>query len=264
MLQNIPVNEIFTALRKTPAGRSLRQSPRFAPYRHSSESLILWRRILGPSGITYYHMKHVYSILGKFLKVDISARQDIFSSQDIRWLLLGAACHDFGEAILEGEDSVGDIVFFLKNKNHVEKEFIIFQKVLQSLSISDSLKKDLTLAYQEVVMNDSSHLFRYFQSLERTEYLMTALTVFRNYQQFKRLTNSKLLVGNVLAVHIDKVTQFASQHAAIDKFLKKNSHHITQAYKTVSDDYRNYALDNHLKSSNIDDSWKAWQRFLEI
>lgn len=145
----IPVAEIFSALKKTPAGQSLRTTPRFNLFK-DSEPLSHWRSVLGPSAVTYSHMKFVHKITMRFLKDEVAADHEKFTINDRQTLLLAAACHDFGEAIID-DNGIGDIALIFKNKKHEEIERKVFIQVLDLMDLDKSLKRNLIDSYAKVV-----------------------------------------------------------------------------------------------------------------
>lgn len=209
--QETSVKELFVALRKTPAGKYLSSSLRFRFYKTDREDPFLWRRVLGPSAITFSHMQYMYKVVSSFLRIELKMNPKKINGGDQNKLLLAAACHDFGEAIIDN-NGIGDIPDPLKTKEHQLIEQKIFYDVLKILPLKKSLKEEFALAYEEVIVDENSLLHSYFRTIEQLEYIMTAMNVVRASKKRVYITNGKLLVGDVLSNSLIPVLTKTSQY----------------------------------------------------
>lgn len=253
----IPVNEIFDSLRKTPAGKYFLSSLRYKVFKTDKDNDFIWKKVLGPSGVTFYHMEDLYELTSFFLKID-SNKTNKIKPREQRKLLTAVVCHDFGEAILQG-NGIGDIPDPLKTKAHENIEKKIFYQVIKTLDLNEKLKKEMTTAYEEVVMDESSQLHSYFRSVENFDYILTALRVVKFAKRRIYLTNGKILVGNVLARSVPYMINGPIHNFYSFRFLlDKKASQISSAFNYSLDYFRRAPLDGAMKTLEIDSSWKAW------
>lgn len=254
VLPEIPVKEIFAALRKTSAGRSLQRMLRFGLYKDPKETSVHWKKILGPSAATYTHMQYLYYFLSNFLKNELSRDPALFNREKQRVLLMASSCHDFGEAIIDGE-GIGDIAAPLKNKKHEEKEREMFERVLGLLKLDKNIISELKEAYQNVVVENSSHLHRFFRAVEKTEYIDTILKTYKKCTNGYKLVNQKLLIRQVLSYDLPFVIEYSKEFYSVKKYLFINANHITGAIKFSSNGY--------IKTGDIEKTYQLWMDCLD-
>lgn len=262
-LPTIPVSEIYKALIHTPAGKSLRASIRYEPFRHRSEDAKHWRKILGPSAITYSHMRHVYKLTQKAIKHEQKISHERFSRIQQETLLLAALCHDFGEAILDN-NSVGDVPATKKEARHEKMEQLVFKQVLSSLRLNPKLKAKMWKSYYEVCHNKNSPLYKFFHLIEHMDYMDTGLTVFKNLSRGKnKLKRGKHIIGQILTFSIPLLVD-----------SEKNSHHSTRHFvrtrKEIIHEMFRYVIRDYRKAEKlgkvilgIDIAYVAWQDYLK-
>lgn len=258
----IPVTEIFQALARTPGGKYLKTAVRYNMYREPHETVKFWRSVLGPTAITFSHMKHMYKITKSLMNVELQHNPLKFTSEEQRKLLIGVACHDYGEAIIDGE-GCGDISFVFKTGDSVSTEEAMCNKVLDSLPIDEALKHEMGHAYHEVVMNEQSDLFKFFRDVEQTEYLMAAMNVYNvGRMQNLRIHHDKVLIGNTLGPNLEPIIENVNQYPSIAKFLRSRVSDINGMFEYASDDYKKSKLPIKAKIGDIDSAFAAWQKFI--
>lgn len=194
---NLPIKEIFSAVKKHPAGDSLKKTERFSGFRED-ESNEVWREVLGASANTLEHSQLFTGVVSAFL----SDEGDRYSTEERIKLVLGAAVHDFGEASING-DGVGDVAWYLKTDETDKEEAEIAHRVISELDVPDELKEDLHTAYKEVVEGENEKLHFAYNALEKAEYFMTAMKVYQNCRKREKigkpiLRNEKDFVGRVI------------------------------------------------------------------
>ena len=259
-LPEINVAEIFTALRKTPAAKPLRSMLRFGPFRHETESPQHWKKVLGPSANSFTHMPYVYKFLRKMIATELQISPNFFTKEEQKTLLLAAACHDFGEAVINGQ-GVGDIIIIWKKPYHEEQEHKVFDEVLAMLKLPKKLKGEISTAYNIVMREKTNRLGHYFNAIEKTEYLDTILKVYRNHLAENRIKNRQLLIGQVLTTYIPPLIEHTEQYVSIKKYLGKNRHFISSAFKYTYRDYVNHDPTDKRYVKGIETSLQKWTEF---
>ncbi|HEY4496692.1 MAG TPA: hypothetical protein VI432_00905 [Candidatus Paceibacterota bacterium] len=259
LIPKIPISHIFEVLGKTPAGESLKNTVRFNVYR-DSESIGLWKMALGPSAITYSHMIYMHALVNYLLHRELTSNPGLFTADEHRELLLAAACHDFGEAIINGE-GIGDVSDPYKNEELEEKEADMFQRVLFSLDLDSELKKEMFNSYQSVIRGGNKKMYDYFRGVEQMEYIMTGSNIFRQKENIK-IKNGAILIGSVLAVSIKPTIEKAKKFLSIREILSKNKKAITGMFKHSKEKYtkiRNPMLKK--PGAAISPALKSWQQY---
>lgn len=262
-LPTIPVAEIYKALIHTPAGRSLRATLRYEPFRHQSEEKKHWLKILGPSAVTYSHMKHVYKLTKKSLQHELRMNPKLFSRVEQEMLLLASVCHDFGEAILD-EKSVGDVPATKKRAQDEKIEQRVFKQVLSSLKLNPRLKVKLWKSYFEVCHKKNSPLFKFFHLVEHIDYMDTGLTAYKNLANGKsKLKRGKHLIGQILTFSIPLLVNPGKNfHHSTRDFIKSKKKDIHDMFEYVIHDYRKAERLN-LVILGIDVAFVAWQDYIK-
>lgn len=200
---------LFNALEENIAAISLKGIVRWDRFRHPelSETPKHWVDVLGETAIVFSHMRYFSRITEDFIKKEWPK----FNKRQRRALRLGISLHDVGEAEIDGL-GIGDVPVPLKNESHEKIEREVAKKVINSLDIPENLKKELNSAYQKVVVGKDPVLHNAFKALEKTEYLMTGLNVFKEARRRKNIGlpgifEAKRLVGLVLAKDLPKVIE---------------------------------------------------------
>lgn len=258
---DIPVSEIYKALSRTTAGISLKKNARYEPFRHKTEDHKHWRSVLGPSAITYSHMKHVYKLTKRALDHETQMNPKSHTSLEREMLLLASLCHDFGEAVLD-QTSVGDVPAPLKKPDHEKKEREVFKKVLKSLELESKLKQKLLKSYLEVCHNKNSHLFKYFHLIEHIDYLDTGLHIYRSLTRLnKTLKRGKYVIGQILTFSIPiLVDEKRNHHPSTRRFIYTKRHEITAMFKFCANEYRK-AESQKKVIPGIDVAFMRWQQY---
>ena len=260
-LPTIPVSEIYKALIHTTAGKSLRANIRYNPFRHETEAKKHWREMLGPSAITYSHMKHVYKLTKKALQNELKISPKKFSRVEQESVLLAALCHDFGEAILD-EKSVGDIPAPKKKAQHDIIEQHVFKQVLSSLKLNPKLKAKMWKSYYEVCHNKNSPLYKFFHIVEHIDYMDTGLRVYKNLVGGKNaLKRGHHLIGQILTFSVPILVESESYHSA-HQFTRINKVQIHEMFKHCVVEYRKAERLNQV-ILGIDDAYATWQKYLK-
>ncbi len=261
-LPTIPAADIYKALIHTPAGKSLRASLRYSPFRHNEEDKGHWRKMLGPSAITYSHMKHVYKLTKRALLHEQKISHKLFSRMEQETLLLAALCHDFGEAILD-DKSVGDVPAPKKRALDEKIEQRVFKQVLKSLNLNSKLKSKMWMSYREVCHNKKSRLYKFFHFIEHIDYMDTGLTTYKNLASGKnKLKRGKHLIGQILAFSIPVLANSDHNHNSTHHFLRTREEKISEMFKYCIVEYRKA---EKLKRVilGIDVAVVTWQNYLK-
>lgn len=109
----------------------------------------------------------------------------------------------------------------------------------------------------------NSSLYNFFHHIEHTEYLITALRVFKNHKKGLKIKYGKLLIGNVICNTSGVLTtKKHAEHPSIKKYLMKNSTEILNALDYIYKHYKKSKF-NGLNSPDIDTSQKTWQSYFQ-
>lgn len=248
--------QILTALRQTPAGESLTTLYRWSFFR-KQESNDDWRDVLGATAIDFSHGQVMYGVGRTFL----SHEQGRFTPEREKTFLLGLLTHDFGEATVEGIESVGDVPAIFKTSDDERKESVVAREVIRRLDVDDETRASLWFAYEQVVEGKDQELHDAFRALERTEYLMTALKVFQNGNRRRAegkegIQQERLLVGRVLVKDIPVIlTEYVPQYPdSIGMYLKTVAPIIDEAYAAT----KSKLVEEGVPTETFE---AAWQRF---
>lgn len=196
------------------------------------------------------------------MSIELQYNLSKFSPEEQRALLLGVLCHDYGEAIIDGEGH-GDIAFIFKTSDSVGAETTICHKVLNSLPIDESLKHEMMHAYHEVVVNDQSRLYHFFRDVEQTEYLMAGMNVYNAARLHGiKIHHDKILIGNTLGPNLEPIIANAAQYPSIAAFLKSRFSEINGMFEYATEGYKKSTLPIKAKIGDIDSAFNAWQRFI--
>lgn len=260
-LPTIPVAEIYKALVHTPAGKSLRTTLRYNPFRHQRENAKHWRKMLGPSSITYSHMKHVYNLTKRALLHEQKMSHKLFSRMEQETLLLAALCHDFGEAVLD-KNSVGDVPASKKKAQDEKIEQRVFKQVLKSLELNPKLKVKMWKSYYEVCHNKNSRLYKFFHLIEHVDYMDTALRVHSNLTNGKNiLKRGKHIIGQILAFSIPVLASSEqNRHHSAHHFLRSRKEKIHKMFSYSIVEYRKAEKRNRV-FVGIDLALISWTRY---
>ncbi|HEX7042349.1 MAG TPA: hypothetical protein VF189_03800 [Patescibacteria group bacterium] len=210
--------QIIQAFKRSEAGQSLSKIYRWSKFRGSSSEK-RWKELLGASANDFSHGLLFYGIGKEFLKKETGR----FSPEEQRTFLNGLICHDWGEAIIDGS-SVGDVSAQVKNNRHEEEESKVVRKVLTSLDIDNQVKSELLNGYQEVVEGKNPKLHNAFKALEKTEYVLNAIKMYRNSTKRRGLNRNNLatpLVARVLVIDMSKI---------IDKYIPEYPNSIGKMF----------------------------------
>jgi hypothetical protein len=249
-----PVGEIFSAVKRHPAGDSLKNTERYSGFR-ADESTRVWREILGASANSLEHSELFTRLTVLFIRDE----GDKFTQGEKRMLILGASVHDFGEAILDGE-GVGDIVWNSKTDETEKEEAEMAHRVISELEITDDLKDELHIAYQEVVEGENTKLHSAFKALEKAEYFMTGMKVFQTSRKREEkgrplMENEKDIVGKIIVNNINNnLYIYEGEYPnSIGKYMERMIPVVDKAYAFTK---------SHVKT--IDDYEGKIERFEEI
>lgn len=259
-IRNLPIREIFTAVKKHPAGASLKKIERYDNFREG-ESVKVWREVLGASANTLEHSELFTGIVLSLIKEE----GDRYSMEERRKLVLGAVVHDFGEAFING-DGVGDIAWYLKTDETDKKEAEIAHRVISGLDVPDELKEDLHTIYKEVVEGENEKLHLAFKALEKTEYFMTAMKVYQNCRKRegegkKIIKNEKDMVGKIIVNNLQNnlevyVEEFPN---SIGKYIERMIPVVDEAYAFTKPHLQ--SLEEYREKTKIFE--KTWAEFKE-
>lgn len=219
--------------------------------------------MLGPSSITYSHMKHVYNLTKRALLHEQKVSHKLFSRAEQETLLLASLCHDFGEAILD-KNSVGDIPAPKKIAQDEKIEQRVFKQVLKSLELNPKLKAKMWKSYYEVCHNKNSRLYKFFHLIEHIDYMDTGLKVFKNLSTGKsRLKRGKHLIGQILTFSIPLlVDSEKNNHHSTRHFVRSKKAKIHEMFKYCIVEYRRAERLNRV-ILGIDVALVTWQEYLK-
>jgi hypothetical protein len=200
-----PYAQIYAAIFKSKAGESLRNTYRWSDFR-TDETDEKWYDALGETAEDFSHGWLMYQYGIDFL----SREKGRFTKSQEKTFLLGLVVHDWGEVIIDGVDSVGDIKADLKTIDEEKKESIIARLVIESLDLPQNIKDSLVRAYEQVVEGQDPELHKYFKALEKSEYVFTAMRVFNDGEWNRQIgragiKNEEPFVGRVLIFDLAKV-----------------------------------------------------------
>ena len=267
MGERIPLSStrtLFNALEKHPAFQSLSTTLRWDRFRHPelSETPKHWLNVLGETAVVFTHMRYFSQITEDFIKKEWTK----FNKNQRRTLRLGVSLHDVGEAKIDGI-GIGDVAVPFKNESHEKLEWEVAEKVIKSLpNISDSLKKELLSAYKKVVTGEDPILHGAFKALEKTEYLMTGLNVFKEVRRlqnmgYQGIFEAKKLVGLVLAKDLPKIIEkYAPQYPFfIGGYLQDEMGTIDAAFASTESFFKKGSVDH----SDFERSKGLWKDYKE-
>lgn len=216
--------------------------------------------MLGPSAITYSHMKHVYNLTLKALKQELKISPKRFSKSEQETLLLASLCHDFGEALIDN-DSVGDVPAPKKNAQHDKVEQRVFKQVLESLELNLKLKTKMWKAYYEVCHDKNSPLYAFFHFIEHIDYMDTGLTTYKNLASGKnKLKRGKHLIGQILVFSIPVLANSDHNHNSAHHFTRTRQVEIHEMFKYCIVEYRKAERLGRV-ILGIDTAFSRWQTY---
>lgn len=262
MLNERISEEIFSAIEKSPAGASLRETVRWDRFRDASESREYWKEILGDTAIVFSHMQLFSRLTYKFLENEF----EHFTDHEKEILFLSSTVHDIGEAKIKG-DGVGDIADPFKTSAQEKIEWKIARKAINQLNIDGELKKRLWDSYEKVIIGKDSKLHLAFKALEKYEYFLTAMNVFNNVserykQNLPGIVNAKKLVGRVLTADFPKLLENYVPHfpSSIESDIKYVYPLIDEAFSFSTP--LNWATEEEaLQFESARISWENWKKW---
>lgn len=188
------LSQIQTAIRTSPIGDQLNQIERWQRFR-TSEDRTLWLQLLGPTAVVLSHQEHFLEFVFTWVKN--------LPEAEFRMLLLGTSVHDLGEAKL------GDIASPDKTLGDEAQEVDFALEAILTLPLEHPLIQELVEAYNKIVRGDDTVLHLIFRSLEKTEYLDTAVTVFDSINSGLEMEKAPILISRVLALDLPKIINYA-------------------------------------------------------
>lgn len=225
MIKLAEYSEVMMALSESEAGESLKNTHRWSGFR-TDETNEEWRAMLGATEQDYSHGILNYQIARIFVELEGSR----FTDEQKETFLWGALCHDWGEAILNGE-GVGDVSSQLKTSDDERGESVIFRRVIESLDLPDETKAKLLNGYEQVVEGGDSDLQLAFKALEKSEYVMTVIKVFQNSQ--KLLAGGK--TGPALEIPMEARVIVINLATVLDKYAYKYPESIGRYFYNMSE-----------------------------
>ncbi len=219
--------------------------------------------MLGPSAITYSHMRHVYKLTKRALQHEQKMSHKLFSRIEQETLLLAALCHDFGEAVLD-KNSVGDIPAPKKRAQDEKIEQRVFKQVLKSLKLNQKLKDKMWRSYYEVCHNKNSRLYEFFHLIEHIDYMDTGLRVHKNLTNGKnKLKRGKHIIGQILAFSIPVLANYEhNRHHSAHHFLRSREEQIHEMFRYSIIEYRKSEQLNKVLIG-IDAALISWKDYLK-
>lgn len=216
------VGEVMSALSRTAGGLSLKEIYRWSTFRRGEADKV-WREILGMTAQDFSHGLLMYRIAANFLHLE----KGRFSPEKEGVFLYGVLCHDWGEAIINGQ-GVGDVSAQVKTAEVENRESVIVRRVIASLSLPAEVKEQLLEGYEQVVEGMEEELYDAFRALEKTEYVITAMKVFQNCSRlrargFHGLEDEIPLIGRVLVINLSQI---------LDTYVSKFPHSIGLLFRT--------------------------------
>lgn len=222
--------EIYNAFVKSEAAESLKTIYRWSTFR-DGETDKEWVDALGPTANDFSHGFEMSQLAVEFL-VHEKGR---FTKAQQEKFILGLLVHDWGEPILKGVESVGDVSAQIKTEEHEKKESLVARYVINSLDLDQSLKEEMITAYHDVVEGGDPELNRYFKALETSEYVITAMHVHLHGEYMRKMGKSGIkneapMVGRVLVINLAKI---------LETYAKDYPMSIGSYFKSAHDDINN-------------------------
>ncbi len=195
---------ILNTFQGTEAGRSLQNIFRWSTFRNG-ESDQLWSEALGATANDFTHGQLMYGIARSFLRHE----PDRFTTEQQQTFLNGVICHDWGEAIING-NGVGDVSAQTKTDMVEKEESVIARLAINALNLPSATKLQLLTGYVDVVEGLDPQLHHAFKALEKSEYVITAMKLYQNCRRMNK--NGKVgidqeipMIGRVLVIDLGKV-----------------------------------------------------------
>lgn len=259
-------NKIKTALEKSEAGKSLSETYRWGQFR-KDETDEQWMGILGSTGRVDSHMR----LFSKYTRAFAAMENGRFTEEAKEIFLDGIDNHDIGEAKINGM-GIGDISAQIKTSADEKKESVMARKVISTLNVPQKLKDKMWYAYDQVVNGKNTELNQSFKALETTEYVLTAMNVYKNCRRLEAqgkpgLALEDALVGRVLVINLAKVLDvyvplypnsiglfFKTNSSLIDKMIEHSSSWLNSNNKWMDKEVNHKEL---LEKFNI--KWEAFK-----
>lgn len=216
------------AIRTSPVGKKLNNIERWSSFR-TDESRGLWLELLGPTAVVLTHQEYFLEFVqqwGQQLKYDYKNP-----------LLIASSVHDIGEV------TVGDTAAPQKKPSDKNDETTAALNQIGLLPIRHESATTLKENYLAVVHGDSQALNYLFKSLERSEYLDTAIHLYDKLLEGLQMEKGLLMIARVLAFDLPKIIRYAQPLPnVVGLFLKNKSQLISEMFKfsesAVSDSFR--------------------------
>lgn len=219
---------IQQAIRTSAVGEKLATIERWQRFR-SDETSEQWLELLGPTAVVLTHQEYFV----QFVQQWVSELEELSLTQ----FVLGASVHDLGEAEL------GDIASPDKTASDEAQEVDLAVEAIRSLPLEKEQIRELIESYQTVVKGDNPALHYLFKSLEKTEYLDTAIHVFEQLNSGRAMEKGWLMIARVLAFDLPKVLTYAQALPnVVGKYLQSKTAQIdlmfAQSQTNVTEDFR--------------------------
>jgi hypothetical protein len=259
-----PTDSIFTAIEAHQAGEILRNTHRWTKFR-VDEDWTLWRDLVGPNSNVLEHSKAFALLTSEFTNQE----QDRFNRRDKRKMVIAACVHDLGEVDIDG-NGVGDVPSYLKNGEHETKEALIARHIISELDLSDSFKKEMAVAYEGVIVGYIPELHLGFKAFEKTDYVKTAIDVWKESKRREKLGMPILLkrdqfVGQVI-IHdlMGVLTRYVDVFPySVGKYVQSIIPIVDEAYEQTRDSLYANNLGGNLERNEkqIPLFEEKWQEF---
>lgn len=231
--------QIQQAIRNSQTGLKLEKIERWQKFR-TEESAVDWIDLLGPTAVVLTHQEH-------FLKFALLWVKNL-EEQKFRQFILATTVHDLGEAKL------GDIANPDKTTIDEANEVDFALEAILSLPLEHPLIQELITAYLEVVRGDNESLHYLFKALERTEYLDTAIHLFKKLSEGNSMEKGWLMIARVLAFDLPKVIKYAETLPNIvGEYLIANQELINRMFQESA-----FIVDHEFEN-HFNDAKTLWQ-----
>ncbi len=252
---------LYSAFRETEYGHRLSGFVRYERYKPDATTNTDWEQLLGPDVNNLKHNVLTLGLTDDFIRTMDRFHPGELAEHDKVLLRVGAASHDWGEAI------VGDITDSHKTKEGQQREKEAFLHIVTSTMSGVSGADMVIEAANEVVFDQkNARLGRMFNIVERVGYMRTAL---RAHACLEFVDDAELRDGlrwltlDVLGNHTRALVEYSAWLRPPGLYLEAAAEQIDSAFAAIEGDvYDRYAPEEvDAKQEQVEvgrASWHAW------
>ena len=233
---NVAFSELNKKFAVTHYGEKLRSNIRYGPFKPSELSNAQWEKILGADVNNFNHLNLTLGLAKSFLsgcekpqkkwegKVPEKA---IFTVKEKEALLLTAAVHDWGEAV------IGDIPFPDKKKSDEELEMIYLRQIVHEVVGEGRYQKEcdkLADTVESVLTGKDGKLSKAFSAIERVGYARTGFRAWNSSRTHSGKVKESLehMGLQVVTDHLPTIVAHGEHYPPVDSFVKHHESIITK------------------------------------